>query len=70
MQGPGQGSRLLSQVLDVQQHGVLLRPQLVPDNKVRHQLGAESWKQSGETKRSVMVLSSEGFTESIDAMLC
>lgn len=36
----------LGQVLDVQQHGVLLRPQLVSYQEVGHQLGAQSWKTS------------------------
>lgn len=33
---------MLGQVLDVQQHGVLLRPQLVSYQQVGHQLGAQS----------------------------
>lgn len=41
---------VLGQVLNVEQHGVLLRPQLVSYQQVGHQLGAQSWKKSKESK--------------------
>lgn len=36
------GIPALGQVLDIQQHGILLRPQLVSDQQVGHELGAQS----------------------------
>lgn len=41
---------LLGQVLDVQQHGVLLGPQLVSYQQVGHQLGAQSCNNTKRTE--------------------
>lgn len=55
---------MLSQVLNIQQHGVLLRPQLVSYQQVSHQLGAQSWRtnkrhagRSEGKKRTINMLS-------------
>lgn len=44
------------QVLDVQQHGVLLGPQLVPVQQLGHQLCAQRWKGNIRAVISVFLL--------------